>query len=59
MKFEIYKAKDGWRFRLRARNGEIIASSEAYARKIDCRSTVEAIIDALGKSDITVIYLKS
>lgn len=34
MKFHIYKAKDGWRWRLKARNGKIVADSgEAYTRK--------------------------
>lgn len=33
-KFTIYKAKDGWRWRLKAANGRIIAESgEAYTRK--------------------------
>jgi uncharacterized protein YegP (UPF0339 family) len=33
MKFEIYQAEDGFRWRLRARNGKIIADgAEAYKR---------------------------
>lgn len=32
-KFEIYKSKDKWYFRLKAGNGEIIAQSEAYNTK--------------------------
>lgn len=37
MKFHIYKAKDGWRWHLRARNGRIIAESgEAYRAKSQC-----------------------
>lgn len=45
MKFEIYKAKDGsWRWRLRARNGRIIAAgSEGYARKAQVEKIVESI----------------
>lgn len=32
--FEIFKdSNGGWRFRLRARNGEIVAQSESYTRK--------------------------
>lgn len=27
---EIYEATDGWRWRIRAANGEIIANGEAY-----------------------------
>jgi len=32
-KFEIYRAPDGWRWRLKSRNGEIVASGEAYTSK--------------------------
>jgi uncharacterized protein YegP (UPF0339 family) len=38
MKFEIYRQKNRqWRWRLRARNGKIIADSgESYKRVSDC-----------------------
>ena len=38
MKFEYYKDKKGeWRWRLKAKNGAIIADSgEGYVRKEDC-----------------------
>ena len=40
-KFEMYQDKAGlFRFRLKARNGKIIAVSEGYAAKSGCRSTV-------------------
>lgn len=32
-KFEVYKAKDGYRWRLKARNGKIVASGEGYKTK--------------------------
>lgn len=32
-KFEIFKSDDGWRFRLRASNGEIVCQSEGYTTK--------------------------
>jgi uncharacterized protein YegP (UPF0339 family) len=36
MKVEIHEAGDGWRWRVRARNGRIIAESgEAYSREHD------------------------
>jgi uncharacterized protein YegP (UPF0339 family) len=36
MKAEIYLARDGWRWRLKARNGRIVADSgEAYTRERD------------------------
>ncbi len=34
----LYKAKDGWRWRLVAPNGKVTAESgEAYIRRYDCR----------------------
>ena len=43
-KFEIYTDKRGeYRFRLKARNGEIILASEGYTRKDGCLSGVESV----------------
>ena len=43
-KFEIYSDKGGeFRFRLKAGNGEIIASSEAYESKASAKNGVESI----------------
>ncbi|MCR5401106.1 MAG: YegP family protein [Treponema sp.] len=43
-KFEIYKDKAGeFRFRLKARNGEIIATGEGYASKDGCKNGIESI----------------
>ena len=43
-KFEIFKGKDGqFYFRLRAPNGEIIASSEGYTSKQNCKNGIESI----------------
>ena len=40
-KFEITKDKAGkFRFRLKARNGEIIATSEAYESKVSARNDI-------------------
>lgn len=34
---QVYKADDGWRWRLLARNGKIVAdSAEAYASRSKC-----------------------
>lgn len=34
LKVEVYKSKDGWRWRIRHNNGRILADSgEAYARR--------------------------
>ena len=43
-KFEIYNDKAGeFRFRLKARNGEIIATGESYKAKPSCLSGIESI----------------
>lgn len=43
-KFEINKDKSGqFRFNLKAGNGEIIASSEAYTTKAGCQNGIESV----------------
>jgi uncharacterized protein len=43
-KFEIYLDKAGeYRFRLKARNGEVIASSEGYKSKKGCSNGIESV----------------
>ncbi len=43
-KFELYADKRGeYRFRLKARNGEIIATSEGYASKASCENGIESV----------------
>ncbi len=43
-KFEVYNDKAGeFRFRLKARNGEIIATSEGYKAKPSCLNGVESV----------------
>lgn len=37
MRLDIYRAEDGWRWRIVARNGRIVAdSAESYRRRVDC-----------------------
>lgn len=56
MKFHIYKARDGWRWRLVARNGRIIADSgEAYTRK---RAADNAIVRMMTPQQWSVVVLK-
>lgn len=44
MCFEVYEGLDGWRWRLRAANGEIVAdSAEAYTRKSKAHRAVELL----------------
>jgi uncharacterized protein YegP (UPF0339 family) len=43
-KFELYQDKGGqFRFRLKARNGEIVASSEAYTTKPACENGIASV----------------
>ena len=43
-KFEVYKDKKGeYRFRLKAGNGEIIATGESYPQKANCLKCIESI----------------
>ena len=43
-KFEMYQDKAGeYRFRLKAKNGEIIATSEGYKSKGGCENGIESV----------------
>ncbi len=43
-KFEMYEDKGGeYRFRLKARNGEIIGTSEGYKAKASCANGIESV----------------
>ncbi|MGY2746340.1 YegP family protein [Arthrobacter sp. UYCu723] len=43
-KFEVYKDKSGgFRFRLKAANGEVIASSQTYKSKASAMGGVESV----------------
>ncbi|MDB2550724.1 DUF1508 domain-containing protein [Rickettsiales bacterium] len=52
-KFEIYKDKaEEFRFRLKAYNGEIIATSEGYTTKQNAKKGVEAVIKCSDEAEI-------
>ena len=43
-KFEVYEDKAGeFRFRLKAKNGEVIAVSEGYKAKASCENGIESV----------------
>ena len=43
-KFELFQDKAGqYRFRLKARNGQIIATSEGYTTKASCENGIESV----------------
>ena len=47
-RFQVYQARDGWRWRLKAANGRIIADSgEAYTRKRDADRAVATVQDVV------------
>ncbi|MEL7157263.1 MAG: DUF1508 domain-containing protein [Actinomycetota bacterium] len=44
-KFEVYTDKAGkYRFRLKAGNGEVIATGEAYETKAACKKGINSVI---------------
>lgn len=52
-KFELYEDKAGeFRFRLKARNGEIIAVSEGYKAKASCLNGIESVRKNAAEADI-------
>lgn len=55
-KFEIYQAKDGFRFRLKAGNGEVVATGESYptrAAAIKGTQAVQRAADGAKTVDLT------
>lgn len=61
-KFELYKDKSQqFRFRLKARNGEVIAVSEAYTTKANCKngifSVMKNVVDAQIIEEVEQFHL--
>lgn len=55
-KFEVYTDKAGeYRFRLKARNGEIIAVSEGYKAKASCLNGIESVRKNAPEADVIKI----
>ena len=53
-KFEVYVDKAGeFRFRLKARNGEIIAVSEGYKAKASCLNGIDSVRRNAPEAEIT------
>ena len=52
-KFEMYEDKSGqFRFRLKARNGQIIATSEGYTAKAGCLNGIESVKRNAGDAEV-------
>ncbi len=55
-KFEWFKdKKDKFRFRLKAGNGQIIATSEAYESKDSCMNGIESVKKNAGDAPIVEV----
>lgn len=54
-KFEIYKSSKGYRWRLKAGNGEIVATGEEYSTKDSAIRGCEAVARAAFEAEIVVI----
>ena len=54
-KFEIYADKRGeFRFRLKAANGEIIATGEGYKAKASCKNGIASIVKNASEAAIII-----
>ena len=52
-KFEMYTDKAGeFRFRLKARNGEVIAVSEGYKAKASCENGIESVVKNAADAEV-------
>jgi uncharacterized protein YegP (UPF0339 family) len=57
LKIEIFNRRNllgskRWYFRIRQRNGQIVAQSEGYSRRIDAMDTAHHLKEALGKATV-------
>ena len=58
-KFELYTDKSGaFRFRLKARNGQIIAVSEPYSTKAVCRGGIESVQANACHSEVDEVLIR-
>ncbi len=55
-KFECYKDKAGkYRFRLKASNGQVIATGEAYESKAACLKGIESVRKNAGDAKVVEV----
>lgn len=55
-KFEVYEDKAGkFRFRLKAGNGEVVATSEAYETKAAAKKGTEAVQRAADGAEVVEV----
>jgi uncharacterized protein YegP (UPF0339 family) len=53
VKGEVYASPDGWRFRIKGNNNEIMCTGEAYVRRIDAENTLRQLFSG-ARFDVTV-----
>lgn len=52
-KFEVYKDKKGeFRFRLKASNGQTIATGEGYSSKAACLNGINSVKSNAGEAEV-------
>lgn len=54
-KFEVYQSKNGYRWRLKAGNGEVVATGEEYSSKDGAMRGCEAVQRAGAEADIVEV----
>jgi uncharacterized protein YegP (UPF0339 family) len=43
---QVFQRSDGWRFRIKGANGEVLATGEAYKAKRDAVAAAKALVPA-------------
>ena len=51
-KFEVYKSKNGYRWRLKAGNGEVVATGEEYTTKDGAIKGCKSVAKASNEAEI-------
>ena len=51
-KFEVFESGNGYRWRLKAGNGEVVATGEEYTTKDGAKRGCEAVQRAASEADI-------
>jgi Domain of unknown function (DUF1508) len=51
---EVYPSPDGWRFRVKGGNNEIMCTGEAYVRRIDAESALNQLFGIGGSLEVVV-----
>ncbi len=54
-KFEVYPSKSGYRWRLKAGNGEVVAAGEEYSTKEHAKDGCLAVRRAANDADVVEV----